>query len=550
MPIPNSQPTLLSEEHSQRELATTDVCRPVAVGVTLAFCALLLIPAAAQWATGRPVVEGSTLSLPPSREELDGFSRGVDASSVLKRFVQPRLQEALTRWGGFGNEKVAVGQDGQLHYGPGLRYVYGRPFLDPEYLRAKAKSMVDKDGLQEAHPDPLPAFRQLAEDCKRLGVRLLLVPAPEKGMIHGPGRLLHNRDFERFRAAVTGWGAEFVAVDALVEDASAPWFLRQDTHWTPAFMEHVARAIASRVGRRPGAPLYQRERQRVESRGDLVGMLQLPAEQTLFGPESVEVETVREMAPVLDAADVLLLGDSFTNIYSSRSLDWGERAGLGEQLAYHLNAPVQVIARNGAGASVRQELRRAAVDGRMGHVRTLVYEFAERDLYLENWVPVRIDEIRRPAPVESRTKPPELPPVPTKEPGLVPPAGKLAPPPPGPQAAPVPLPEGGLIVRGTILFLSKPMDPGAAPYEDGLLYAKIRVGQVEAGSYAGKEAIVVFHAMEKRKLLRGSRHSIGETVRLRLVKFSDAPAEIQAMQRSDDTEDFDLTPYFVQGELP
>lgn len=539
MLMPNSQPTLLSEEHSQRELRSTVVCRPVAITLALGFCFLLLIPAAVQWGAGRPLAQGQALSVPPSREELDRYSRGVDESSILKMFVQPRLQEALTKWGGFGNERVAVGRDGQLHYGPGLRAAYGRPFLEAGYLRAKAKGMVDRDGLRDVHPNPLPAFQQLAADCAMLGIRLIVVPAPEKAMVAGPGRILHNADFDRFRSTVTGWGAEFLPMEALVEARDAPWFLRQDTHWTPAFVERVAMALAARIGPGGGPPRYTRERRSVRSVGDLTGMLQLPTGQTLFAPEQVEVQRLVDM-PADDGAEVLLLGDSFTNIYSSQSLDWGEKAGLGEQLAFHLNAPVRILARNGAGASVRHELPRAAADGRMGSVRTLVYEFAERDLYLENWVPVPIGEVRRPAPAVSKTESARAPAAAESPALVVPPAS----------ARPVQTVAAGLVVQATILFLSKPMDPGSAPYEDGLLYAKVKVDRVESGVYGTENAIVVFHAMEKRKLLRGGKHAVGEKVRLQLVKFSEAPAGIQSMQRSDDTEDFDLTPYFVQRELP
>jgi len=44
---------------------------------------------------------------------------------------------------------------------------------------------------------------------------------------------------------------------------------------------------------------------------------------------------------------VLLLHDSFANIYHRKKLEWGEGAGLGEQLMLGLGAGVQVIAING-----------------------------------------------------------------------------------------------------------------------------------------------------------------------------------------------------------
>ena len=124
-------------------------------------------------------------------------------------------------------------------------------------------------------------------------------------------------------------------MEQMIETADAPWYLRQDTHWTPRFMDRVAHGISERLRdkKRGGPSLYRLQSLSVSSFGDLVAMLKLPADQNLYPAETVQVEQVEPIAPVNDEAEILLLGDSFTNIYSSATLAWGQHAGLGEHLA-------------------------------------------------------------------------------------------------------------------------------------------------------------------------------------------------------------------------
>lgn len=542
-PIPNN-PTLVTEEASQQELASTQVERGVARWMAIGFCVLLLVPVVAQLASGR-IGDFEGKQWPPDRESLAELGKTLGDRSVLKQWVQPRLQAMLT-WGtGVGNESVTIGQDGWLYFTPGLRAIFGHGLLDAGYLKSKAKGMIDKDGLAVAHPDPLPAFRQLAADCERLGIRLVVVPVPDKGTMEharlGARGKAENADLERFRKAVAGYGARVLRLEGLEGG-----YLRQDTHWTPRFMDGAARLIAEEarglVWRDP-EPLYKRRRETVRSPGDLVALLQLPKDQRLYGEESAAVEVVETVGKP-GPAEVMLLGDSFSLIYSGPPLTWGRGAGLGEHLAYHLNAPVDVIAMNGAGATVRQELVRAGRTGRLAATRVLVYEFAVRDLYLNDWPVVELGQVERKlisreavgapvaavAPAESAT-----------------PAAAVA---AAPAAAAVPADSERLTVRATVVQMSRALNPGTAPYEDALMYGKVKIDSVEAGNYGKKEAIVVFVAMRKRVLVAGAGHKVGESLRLRLVRLKSAPEEIRTMQRSDDTEDFDLVPYFVEEELP
>jgi len=548
--LPPENPTIVSEEASQRELATTSISVSAAKSLSLLFCAALLLPTlvhhAGEAMQGKLFEQFRSFSWPPTRDSFHALGQSVDDRSTPKQWFQPRLQEFLTTVGGFGNEKVVIGRNGWLYYAPGVRSIFGQPFLDPSYLRAKAKSMIDKDGRASAQPDPLPAIRQLAEDCRRLQIRLFLLPLPDKGTIlpeHLTDRPMtqrpQNKSFEAFQSAMTASGAVVLDAAAYAEAGDSPWFLRQDTHWTPKYMDRVAHGVATallaaHVGRPAESPRFRLVSRNVSSVGDLVTMLKLTADQRLFPPETVQIEQVEPAGPLPPGdPEVLLLGDSFTNIYSSRSLDWGDHAGLGEHLAYHLNAPVDIIARNGAGASVRSELLRAAKSGRLATTRAIVYEFAARDLYLEDWPVVALGDVKRsPAPVTFAAPPP-----------------KTAPNPPPPPALPA-ADSKEVIVTGKLVQISRPINPAAAPYEDALLYGKISVDKVEEGTYSKKEAIVVFLAMKARRLLPGAGHSVGESLRLKLIVMKSAPEEIRSMQRSDDTEDFDLAPYFVQAELP
>ena len=479
--------------------------------------------------------EFKTLQVPPTRESLQALSVSLDEASLLKQLIQPKLQEMLTRFGGFGNEKVTIGHDGWLYYTPGLRYVFGQPFLDSGYLRAKAKAMIDKSVVANAHPNPLPAFQQLAEDCRRLNIQLLLVPVPDKPMVaaqHSKG-LLQNPDFDRFRQTLQSYGAEVLPMEKMIEAADAPRYLHQDTHWTPRFMDRVARRIAERlqVDKQGGPSLYRLQSRSASNIGDLVAMLKLPSNQDLYAAETVQVEEVEPMVPVTREAEIVLLGDSFTNIYSSATLGWGQHAGLGEHLAYHLNAPVDVIAMNGGGATVRQELVRAARTGRLLKTRALVYEFAVRDLYLEDWPPLPLGDVPR-----------NLEKVEAAEPAKINISEENKP-------VSKPADSEELTVTGTITQMSRAINPNAAPYEDALLFCKLKVDRIESGIYSKPDAIIVFLAMRNRVLQPGAHHSVGDTVRMKLIRLKSAPAAVRNMQRSDDTEDFDLVPYFVQEEL-
>jgi alginate O-acetyltransferase complex protein AlgJ len=130
------------------------------------------------------------------------------------------------------------------------------------------------------------------------------------------------------------------------------------------------------------------ERAEVRNVGDTVRMLDLPETQTLFPPESVWLRRVLLPDGTLwrssRDADVLVLGDSFSNIYSLESMGWGTSAGFVEQLSFALGRPVDRIVQNDEGASATRDILQRE-PGRLAGKRVVIWQFAARELAFGNW---------------------------------------------------------------------------------------------------------------------------------------------------------------------
>jgi alginate O-acetyltransferase complex protein AlgJ len=320
--------------------------------------------------------------------------------------VQPRLQLLLTRLGRVGNKRALIGRDGYLYYTPGVLHVTGPGFLNTATQKGREKSALDA-GEDAIIADPRPAILAFHRELSRRGIRLVLMPLPDKAalqaeQLHGRGKPVvtpDNVDFDRFVGELREQGvAVFDARKLAPARGAQPLYLQQDTHWTPDFMQRVAQGLGRYVTQlgvlnAPGKPSGLRMvSQPVARVGDIVDMLKLPEEQTVFLPQPVTVQAVQDAqgnAWEPDAsADVLLLGDSFTNIFSLEGMGWGAAAGLAPHLALALDRPLDVIAQNDSGAfATRQAFAKEAAAGgeRLQGKRVVIWEFAARELSVGDW---------------------------------------------------------------------------------------------------------------------------------------------------------------------
>ncbi len=396
------------DEQLRRGLIKTDIERRTAWLLVTAFVfAIIAVPLSQAYVEHREEEESPLLELfrrRPTAEHLRQVEKDVEQSSFLKIYVQPRLQLELTRRGRVGNKLAIIGQDGWLYYKPGVTHVGGPGLLDAGVHASRQKDALDAGELPLA-ADPRPAILGFHRALAQRGIRLVLMPVLDKVALaaqHLHGRTLRewpkNADYDALLEELHRQG---VAVFDMRRELGAPpresLFLTQDTHWTPTFMQRQAHALARYVQAiaplPPGpAPALKAVPQPASRVGDLVDMLKLPDEQAVFLPQSVVVEQVQDESGAPwepdSKADVLLLGDSFTNIFSLEGMGWGVAAGLGPQLSLALGRPLDVIAQNDSGAfATRQALARelAAGSDRLAGKRVVIWEFASRELSVGDW---------------------------------------------------------------------------------------------------------------------------------------------------------------------
>jgi alginate O-acetyltransferase complex protein AlgJ len=434
--VTNVQSPPTREDIALREVGHTDV-RPGTVRFLLAFffLALAVVPAleilsgraavssgsVASWThltrlpaevSGRLTSDaanagGWTKLLVANRvvvQALVAFENALEDGSRLGQTLRPPTQALMTRWLGAGNEQAYVGRDRWLFYRPDVTYITNGPFLDPATLRRRVEA-VDQ-WTSPPQPDPRKAIVSFKRALESRGIALIVVPTPLKPSIH-PEKLdagyadeplpLQNPSYPALvedlqREGVLVFDAAAVLAEA-ARASQATQYLAADTHWRPEAMEAVAERLVAFVRAQVALPDtaagYRLEPREIRQLGDIAVMLDLPANQTLYPQETVTIRRVLgpDGTPWRPArtADVLLLGDSFSNIYSLPSLGWGDAAGLAEHVSYLLQRPVDRIVQNDQGAfATREMLRRGGAD-RLAGKRVVIYQFAARELMFGDW---------------------------------------------------------------------------------------------------------------------------------------------------------------------
>jgi hypothetical protein len=430
------QRSMLSrEEIAQIEVGHTTVRPGTARSLVIVFLVLITIPAltdaiANGWRRTGDASAWSTLAMLPQRaragfaersgagvrqrivaanrvvlEGLHNFEDDLADQSPVFAAVRPPAQSMLSGMLGVGNERVYQGRDGWLFYRSDVDYVVGAGFLDAAGMRRRVES--DREWLDQPQPDPRQALVEFKRQLEQRGIALVVVPTPVKPAMH-PEKLASRRTWAvpvqnpSYRAFLEDLHRNNVKVfdvaDALARDSGgSTGYLATDTHWRPEAMERAAVLLGQFIRDQVSladAPSeqYQVEPREITNVGDVATMLDLPEGHRLNRPESVTIHRV------LDAdgqpwrpsrsADVLVLGDSFSNIYSLASLGWGDSAGLVEHLARVLDRPVDRIVQNDDGAyATRERLRQDMASGsdRLRDKRVVVLQFAARELATGDW---------------------------------------------------------------------------------------------------------------------------------------------------------------------
>jgi alginate O-acetyltransferase complex protein AlgJ len=305
-------------------------------------------------------------------------------------------------------------------------------------------------------------------------------------------------------------------------------YLETDTHWTPTAMQRSAAQLAELINSKvnfdnPANSEWTLTPENITRHGDIFDMLKLPDSQNFYKPESATVQRVtasegNDWRAAADA-EVLLLGDSFVNIYSLDGMGWGKSAGFAEHLSAALKRPLDRISLNDNGSfATRQELATDLARGndRLANKKVVVWEFAAREFASGDWKAI---------PLELRQ-------------GRTTTADKSA-------------DTASFVVNATIKSMPAPPVPGAVPYQDAVIGMQVEITGVESGAYdleEQPEALVYAWVMRKNQLTPVARYRAGQKLKLALRPWEDVRAEVGSFNRlePDDPMALMLEPYWAE----
>jgi alginate O-acetyltransferase complex protein AlgJ len=476
-----------------------------------AFLAMITLPGVLREFSGDRVLEAFAALIPHGAEPITARLRTVEKQiedAAWTRPVRARLQTVLHALFAEGNRKVLVGRDGWLFHRPGVQALTGRgPVLGPTHSVAKDPALREWTGA-------LPVIQEFATQLEERGIRLLLVPVPDKAALWsahlprttgtaGPARRYHP-DWPAFVDELRGKVEVVDLTDALP-------YLRDDTHWDSHGARAAAAAVAGVVSGKPVSPPEPAGHTALAGQGDLVGLLGLTEAAAARHQSTL---TVPWVAPVDsdDSAPTVVLGDSNVNMYDDPGLPYHQPgAGFASWLAASLGEPLHVIAINGGGATQVRQRFAALPDDVVRSKMTVVWVLAERDLFMDPAV-ARANGVEWQRVVFN--------------------------PLPSPAATPD-LPAGALVVEATLRARSGLLDMNDVNYVDSVFTAEFTVDRLLSGTYAEPELAVVLWHFRQRVVQPTARLTAGQKVRLTLTPWLEKGA-LTKTNLQDDFQRFDL----------
>ncbi len=479
---------LSREEIAKLEIGVTDVSKAQKIFLSVFFLVFIGIYPCIQFIYSSPLKEIRPAAT--AQKAFKQYETAIEETSLLRAVLLTPAQEFLTKCFRTGNEKVIIGQDGWLFYSGDSDYL-----VNPGFMQ---EGRMHKRDLAGAHPDAVTAIKKFSGDLKARGIRLILIPLPGKPLIYGDKlgaseRRLGNKSFAEFKKQVEALGVtvlDFTDDFIAMRKAGVESYLKTDTHWTPEAMRLAAKKTAQTIGGSAKAGSTG-SKMKITARGDIANMLKLPDVDSIFPKQTVEIvqyDIVQDRH-----SDVLLLGDSFTNIYSLDAMGWGLRAGFAETLAHELGRPIDVIARNDAGAhATRDVLTSDFLHGRdrLDGKKVVVWEFAIRELAIGDWTDSPLLLKKREGSSFLTVGEPRT-------------------------------------VTATVLGMTSVPRPHSAPYKDHVM--SLHLGDINGNA----EALVYIASMKDNVWTDAARLRIGDTIRIKLSPWADSETKYGSWNRSE-----------------
>ena len=273
---------------------------------------------------------------------------------------------------------VIRGSDGWLYTLADLRHHAAGIFWGPAAADVAVASR---------NPDPLPAISDFADQVRRAGARLIVIPVPSKVLGHGEHldpALDHWRDpaREAFIAALRE--AQVEVLDLLpafhaLREQQVPVHLTGDSHWSPQAMAQCAELIRGLVADPPWlsdltpAQVSMTELSR-DVRGDLASRIDGPREEIVL--QAVQLNGAAHVPAA--QSPIVLMGDSHGLVFGHQDL-LATEAGLADHLAARFGQAIDVVAAQGSGANASRATLARRGDNLAGK-KLVIWVFAEREL--------------------------------------------------------------------------------------------------------------------------------------------------------------------------
>ena len=441
----------------------------------------------------------------PTSYEIQRYEQGIEDNSLLVKTLLPPIQSLFSSILGKGNEKAYIGKSGWFFYKPDIDYLVNPGFLEPDVLKQRQRKVIQ--GRDKLHPDPFKAILHFKKELEQRNIKLVVLPVPGKSAVHpekltdsydASAKVLHNQSFETLVRRLNIEGVGVINLDKLFmkeKMKGASTFLKKDSHWTPEMARTAAHTvsdwlIAYGILSKGTIPFNHRQH-KVSNSGDITRMLQLPENQKRFRDESVVVKSVlrADGDPVSWHNDsrILVLGDSFCNIFSLEKMGWGRAAGFVEQLGFYLRQPVDriVINDNGAFASrlrLSNDLKHG--DDRLKGKEVVIFQFAERELSFGDWriIEIELDQTK----IQTAENEKE---------------------------------EAETLISGIVSDFAYPPRPGSVPYRDALVALYFKEVRGVNTFFGNKEIIVYTWGLQDNHLVNVPFLQRGKRLQLSVVPW-------------------------------
>lgn len=385
-----------TRQETSSAMTETPISRRESLLLTAWFLVLLVVPVAVQ-CTLHPAEQtqlfarllGMLPTFPPGQQFInwaDDLARDSATAAFVRRYYQLALTASLDE----GSAKVVVGRGGWLFLREDLNLAYGTAVLNERLDPTKRKPDADD-------PDSVAVIAAYNELLRDRGIHLVLLPVPTGPVLY-PEKIWPGYPAD----AGPAWAPDYAfwkdrvrqaGVDVLdltddlwraKSDPISPW-LRNNTHWSPHGVEVAAENVVAHI--RPlletVTPRKYTPRQlSFDAPSDLTPMLDLPRDD--FYPRVpctvTQVWQGDSLAAGNNDSPVLLLGDSYSYIYSGEDPEDTRGADLGRQIMLRLQSDIQVIAYKGDDPSKlrwRLGYHGACLDAK----KIVIWEFATRYLH-------------------------------------------------------------------------------------------------------------------------------------------------------------------------